>query len=110
MKEKLTDALGVAGFILYYALCLFPVYGPFFVIKLPPVAEFLIIGFILFIGSPIGDVTLLGFYIWGLTRAVNMHPDRAVTLFYVAGCVLILGWALPRIAAMIKAIIESRKR
>lgn len=83
MKDRLENALGTVGLVIWYIIAAIVTVAPFLVLDLPAWAEFLLILAILML-PVIGGVVAVAVWIWALIVAVQGPQDAVAIIFYVA--------------------------
>ena len=86
MKEKMKNALGGLGFVLFYVLTVIYAFAPLLVLDFPLIADILLIFVIVNLRS-IGGVLCLALYIWAAV-AVFTHPLNLASVIFIVCAVL----------------------
>lgn len=86
MKEKLVNALGGFGVVLFYVFSITCSFAPLLILDFPYWVDFLII-LAIFIFRHFGGVLCLGLYIWALIVTLT-HPINTVSIFFLVFAVL----------------------
>lgn len=97
MKEKLTNALGVFGVVLFYLLRLVIAVLPFLMIDCNFIVTFLIVLLCQFI--PLLDIII---WIWGLISAFLGPQDVFAIIYYIAFAILFV----PFFISLIKSLLN----
>lgn len=100
MKEKLQNALGTFGGILYWILTILIAILPLVMIGMPSLVDFIILAvcsFLPFLSIPL--------WIWGLVEAIKGPQDIFAIIYYIATVAIFL----PTIISMISGFIDKRK-
>lgn len=100
MKEKLQNALGTFGGILYWILTILIAILPLVMIDMPSLVDFIILAvcsFLPFLSIPL--------WIWGLVEAIKGPQDIFAIIYYIATVAIFL----PTIISMISGFIDKRK-
>lgn len=90
LKEKLTDALGLLGTVLSFALCALLWAFPLWMIH---PSSFWIVLLMIVIGQIFPIVTTVVYWIWGLVVAIQGPQDVFAIIYYIAfgiGCLYII--------------------
>lgn len=103
MKEKLLNALGNFGVVLYYIIGFLVTLMPMMFFHLPVWLFFLLsIVFQFVIQIPIfGNIIHLGLWIWSFINVLSEPFDFWVVLYYIALAVYVAVFLIPTIIAFI---------
>lgn len=83
MKEKLENAMGTAGAVIWYIVAVIVTVAPLLVLDLPIWADFLIILAVLAL-PVVGGIVALAVWIWALVVAVRGPQGLETYIFYAA--------------------------
>lgn len=102
-KEKLMSKLGSVGIVLWYISNIFLTIAPFFVLDLSFWWVFIALAVVLTIPPILGDVILLGLYIWGLINVIGSSPTALVIIFYIAFAIFVIYHIISLTTALLAA-------
>lgn len=85
MKEKLINALGTVGGVLYYLITVFIAVLPITVLGLPFWIDLILLGVMMFIPATSGI-----FWIWGLVATIGGPQDIIAIIYYILFAVMFL--------------------
>ncbi|MBE6729675.1 MAG: hypothetical protein E7568_05535 [Ruminococcaceae bacterium] len=98
LKDKLFNALGSFGIIIYYIFNLFILALPFIMIDVNFILTIIFVAVEMFI-----PVTSIVFWIWGLVCAIIGEQDVIAIIYYIAFAIL---W-VPYFISVIKSIFKK---
>lgn len=94
MKEKLTNALGVTGSVIWHIILMVLALSPLIILDLPFWADLIIIFAVMSLPF-IGDIVMLGVYIWAFIVAISGPIDIVVIIFFISAGLYVLFDLLP---------------
>lgn len=97
MKDKLLNALGSAGGILWYLLSLTIAIMPLVMIDAPFLLNLLLLGVMLFIPATSGI-----FWIWGLICTIRGPQDIIATIYYVLFVIMFLPFFINSVFSILR--------
>jgi len=103
MKDKLLSTLGVFGVVIWYVLSLIFCFAPLFFLRLPFLAEWLLIMVILAIPF-IGEIVRLGLYIWALPIVLGEPIDFFSIIYYISFVLELCMFAIPLLMSVIGSV------
>lgn len=97
MKEKITNSLGAAGMVLYYAILIFVSVLPIVMIDMPFWADLIFLGIMMFL-----PVTSGVFWIWGLIATIRGPQDAFAIIYYVLFVIMFVPVFISIITGLVK--------
>lgn len=105
MKEKLFQALGSAGSIIYWILLIAVGIMPFVVINLPFWLDLLLMAVCFFIPATSGI-----FWAWGLIATICGPQDVIAVIYYILFAIMFLPFLPVRFLSLLQAYVKVDKR
>jgi len=99
MKEKMSQALGSAGFILFYIVMLLFCFAPLLILDRPLLFD--IICILIILGSRyFGGIVCIGLYIWATVKVFSEPFDVFSYIFLVFAALYFLIFVIPPLKQM----------
>ena len=108
MKEKLTNALGGFGIILWYVFSFLFCFAPLFYLRLPHIVDFLVIGAILFLPL-IGEIIRCGLYVWAFFVVLSEPIDFLSIFFFICFAIYVFAFGIPLISTIFGLLGGGRR-
>lgn len=107
MKEKLTNALGGIGGILWFIISILYCLAPLLILRFPAWVDFLLILAIQSVPMA-GEIIRLVLFIWAFVIAVTTTIDIVSILFFVFFAIYVVTTLIPFISALLASFRESK--
>ena len=106
MREKLTNALGGFGIILWYLFSFIFCFAPLLFIKMPFIVRLLAIGAILFLPL-IGEIIRAGLYVWAFFVVISEPMDVFSIIFFICLAIYVFAFGIPLIQSLFALLTHS---